>query len=78
MNRLIVGILIILALISLICRSYRTESFQSSIMYALPEVRRNMSYDLRGDADVRIPYSPVGPWNNPEVRPIVNRPLVLG
>jgi hypothetical protein len=76
-NWWIVGILGALAIISLICRSHRTEYFQSSLMYSLPEVRRNMSYDLRGEADIRIPYTPVGPWNNPEVQPLVNRPMIL-
>jgi hypothetical protein len=42
----------------------------------LPRVRRNMSYDLRGD--IPIPFRPVSPWNNPEVGPIINRPMNIG
>lgn len=59
----VIGILLVTFLI------VRYESFVS-----LPQVRRRMSYDIRGD--VPIPYVPVSPWNNPEVGPIHNRPIM--
>lgn len=36
---------------------------------------RLMSYDIRGDIPVRRTYT--GPWMNPEVYPIYNRPLII-
>jgi hypothetical protein len=65
--------LLVLAIVGLIviwacCGCY--ENFQE--VY-LPQTRRNMSHDLRGD--IPIPYFQVSPWNNPEVGPIYNRQL---
>lgn len=62
----IIGILLV---IFLIVQWFSIESF-----VPLPQVRRLMSYDIRGD--IPIPYSPVSPWNNPEVGPIHNRPVM--
>ena len=61
--------LIVLWLLSSDCEYFQTYLPQPD----LPRVRRNMSYDLRGD--VPIPYVPVSPWQNAEVGPIYNRPL---
>ncbi len=72
---LIVIFAIILLLIQLqMIPNLTYENFMPMI-YDLPEVRRNMSYDLRGDP--YIPYVPVSPWNNPSVRPIRNRQMLL-
>lgn len=41
----------------------------------LPQRRRNMSHDLRGD--IPIPVRVVSPWNNATVGPLINRPMVM-
>jgi hypothetical protein len=70
MSTLTLVILVIHILILILVGIYfTTETF-------LPQVRHLMSYDLRGD--IPIPYRPVSPWNNPEVGPVYNRPLVMG
>lgn len=70
MSPLTITIVIIVFLIASVFFA-NFEGFQS-----LPQTRRNMSYDLRGD--IPIPYHQVSPWNNPEVGPIYNRPLIMG
>ena len=63
-------LIIVLIGLGLLWFSSDNEYFQT--LY-LPQRRRNMSYDLRGD--VPIPYIPVSPWGMPEIGPIYNRPL---
>lgn len=65
---------LILSIIIIVCYLiFRTkENFDGS---SLPQVRRLMSYDIRGD--IPIPFRQVSPWNNPEVGPIHNRQLNL-
>ena len=66
--RILVGFMILVLCSYLLLQS--VESFM-----VLPQTRRNMSYDLRGDP--YIPYTPVSPWYQPSVGPIRNRPLIL-
>ena len=41
----------------------------------LPQRRRNMSHDLRGD--IPIPVRMNSPWNNATVGPLINRPMIM-
>jgi hypothetical protein len=66
--------LIILAVVVIIMSLLHRE-VEGFDGYPLFRVRRNMSYDLRGD--IPIPYYPVSPWYQPEVGPIYNRPLEI-
>jgi hypothetical protein len=59
--------MIIIIFIIFWCAYFLVEHFM------LPQRRRGMSYDIRGDP--YIPYIPVSPWNQPTVGPIRNRPL---
>jgi hypothetical protein len=66
----LIGVLFVVIIIWLYSRTI--ESFSGD---PLPRVRRNMSYDLRGD--IPIPFRPVSPWNNPEVGPIHNPQIFM-
>lgn len=70
-------LIIVLCFIITLCVSeeYMESFIAYPLPYPLPRVRRNMSYDLRGD--LPIPYYGVSPWYQPEVCSILSRPIIM-